>query len=247
MNVINIIGLHKSFGSLEVLKGVDVSLGAKENLAVLGKSGSGKSVLIKIIAGLIKGDSGKVEVLGQDLNNISKENLENLRKQMGFCFQNSALYDSMTINDNILFPLKYALKTDTIKEMQIKADKVLEAVGLIQTKNQMPSELSGGQKKRIGIARTIVMNPKIILYDEPTAGLDPITCVEVNDLIVRIKEEYGASAIIITHDLTCAKQTSDRLTVLLDGNFKNTGNFDEVFNESADEEIKEFYNYKFIG
>jgi phospholipid/cholesterol/gamma-HCH transport system ATP-binding protein len=246
MSVIYIKDLFKSFGTLDVLKGVELNLEPKENLAVLGKSGSGKSVLIKIIAGLISPDKGHVEVLGKNLEHISKKELEQLRLKLGFCFQNSALYDSMTINENILFPLKYALKTDTPAEMQKKADQVLEAVGLLRSKNQMPSELSGGQKKRIGIARTVVMNPEIILYDEPTSGLDPITCVEVNELILRIKHEYDTSAIIITHDLTCAKHTSDRISVLLDGYFKKTGKFDEVFNEEANNEIKEFYNYNFI-
>ena len=246
MSVIYIKDLFKSFGTLDVLKGVELNLEPKENLAVLGKSGSGKSVLIKIIAGLISPDKGQVEVLGKNLEHISKKELEQLRLKLGFCFQNSALYDSMTINENILFPLKYALKTDTPAEMQKKADQVLEAVGLLRSKNQMPSELSGGQKKRIGIARTVVMNPEIILYDEPTSGLDPITCVEVNELILRIKHEYDTSAIIITHDLTCAKHTSDRISVLLDGYFKKTGKFDEVFNEEANNEIKEFYNYNFI-
>lgn len=246
MSVIYIKDLFKSFGTLDVLKGVELNLEPKENLAVLGKSGSGKSVLIKIIAGLISPDKGQVEVLGKNLEHISKKELEQLRLKLGFCFQNSALYDSMTINENILFPLKYALKTDTQAEMQKKADQVLEAVGLLRSKNQMPSELSGGQKKRIGIARTVVMNPEIILYDEPTSGLDPITCVEVNELILRIKQEYDTSAIIITHDLTCAKHTSDRISVLLDGYFKKTGKFDEVFNEEANNEIKEFYNYNFI-
>ncbi len=246
MSVIYIKDLFKSFGTLDVLKGVELNLEPKENLAVLGKSGSGKSVLIKIIAGLISPDKGQVEVLGKNLEHISKKELEQLRLKLGFCFQNSALYDSMTINENILFPLKYALKTDTPAEMQKKADQVLEAVGLLRSKNQMPSELSGGQKKRIGIARTVVMNPEIILYDEPTSGLDPITCVEVNELILRIKHEYDTSAIIITHDLTCAKHTSDRISVLLDGYFKKTRKFDEVFNEEANNEIKEFYNYNFI-
>ena len=246
MSVIYIKDLFKSFGTLDVLKGVELNLEPKENLAVLGKSGSGKSVLIKIIAGLISPDKGQVEVLGKNLEHISKKELEQLRLKLGFCFQNSALYDSMTINENILFPLKYALKTDTPAEMQKKADQVLEAVGLLRSKNQMPSELSGGQKKRIGIARTVVMNPEIILYDEPTSGLDPITCVEVNELILRMKHEYDTSAIIITHDLTCAKHTSDRISVLLDGYFKKTGKFDEVFNEEANNEIKEFYNYNFI-
>lgn len=244
--VIEIRDLYKSFGDLHVLKGIDLDLYDGENLVVLGKSGTGKSVLIKIICGLIKADKGKVNVLGYDLNNITKAELNALRLEVGFCFQHSALYDSMTIQENIEFPLKYALKNLSKMEMDKKVDRVLEAVGLEQTKMQYPAELSGGQKKRIGIARTIVVNPKILLYDEPTAGLDPITCVEINDLINQVKAEFKASSIIITHDLTCAKQTGDRVSVLLDGVFEKTGNFAEVFNSEASSQIKQFHDYNFI-
>jgi phospholipid/cholesterol/gamma-HCH transport system ATP-binding protein len=244
--VISINGLSKSFGDMKVLVNVGLSLFEGENLVVLGKSGSGKSVLIKIIAGLIKPDVGNVDVLGYDMTNISKKDLLELRLKIGFCFQSSALYDSMTIKENIEFPLKYALKNISQKEINIRIDRVLEAVGLEQTINQMPSELSGGQKKRIGIARTIVMNPEVILYDEPTAGLDPITCVEINDLINQVKKEYKSSSLIITHDLTCAKQTADRVAVLLEGKFDRTGKFEDIFNIKAEEEIKQFYDYNFM-
>ena len=244
--VIEIRDLYKSFGDLHILKGISLDLYDGENLVVLGKSGTGKSVLIKVICGLLKADSGMVNVLGYDLNNITKAELNELRLEVGFCFQHSALYDSMTIQENIEFPLKYALKNLTRNEMDKKVDRVLEAVGLEQTKKQYPAELSGGQKKRIGIARTIVMNPKILLYDEPTAGLDPITCVEINDLINQVKAEFKASSIIITHDLTCAKQTGDRVSVLLDGVFEKTGNFTEVFNSEASSQIKQFHDYNFI-
>jgi phospholipid/cholesterol/gamma-HCH transport system ATP-binding protein len=245
-SVINIKNLYKSFGSLDVLKGVNLDLYQGENLVVLGKSGSGKSVLIKIIAGLIKPDSGDVEVLGKRVDTLSKVELDELRMNIGFCFQNSALYDSMTIQENIEFPLIYAVKNLSPKEIKSRVDRVLEAVGLEKTRNQMPSELSGGQKKRIGIARTIVINPKIVLYDEPTAGLDPITCNEINQLINQVKEDYKASSIIITHDLTCTKQTADIAAVLLNGVFKKTGTFEEIFNENSTNEIKEFYDYNFI-
>ncbi|KPM48295.1 ABC transporter ATP-binding protein [Jiulongibacter sediminis] len=245
-NVLRIRNLYKSFGDLDVLKGVDLDLNQSENLVVLGKSGTGKSVLIKIISGLITADSGEVNVLGFDMNTITKEDLIFLRLKVGFCFQNSALYDSMTIGENIEFPLKYALKTISRQEIEKRTDRVLEAVGLRQTKNQMPAELSGGQRKRIGIARTIVMNPELILYDEPTAGLDPITCVEINNLILEVKEEYQASSIIITHDLTCAKQTGDRVALLLEGSFQKEGTFSEVFNSHAENKVKQFYDYNFM-
>ncbi len=244
--VIEIRNLHKSFGSLDVLKGVDIDLFEGENLVVLGKSGTGKSVLIKIISGLIKPDSGEVNVLGYDLNNMDKQQLIDLRMELGFSFQSSALYDGMSIRENIEFPLKYAAQISDRKELDRRVDRVLDSVGLLSKKNQMPAELSGGQRKRIGIARTIVMNPRVILYDEPTAGLDPITCVEINDLINQVKEEFGASSIIITHDLTCARQTGDRMAVLLNGVFEKTGRFEEIFNKEATDEIKEFRDYNFM-
>lgn len=244
--VITIKDLYKSFGNKHILQGVNLELMKNENLVILGKSGTGKSVLIKIICGLIEADSGEVKVLDYDLNNITKKDLQSLRTKVGFCFQNSALYDSMTVEENLAFPLKFALGITDENEINKRIERVLDAVGLEQTRFQMPAELSGGQKKRIGIARTIIVNPEIVLYDEPTAGLDPITCVEINELILKVRDEFGASSIIITHDLTCAKQTGDRVAVLLDGKFRHNGDFEDIFNELATDEVRQFRDYNFI-
>ncbi|GAB2688699.1 ABC transporter ATP-binding protein [Mucilaginibacter koreensis] len=243
--VIDIKGLQKSFGNYHVLQGIDLKLHQGENLVVLGRSGTGKSVLIKIISGLLKADSGNVNVLGYDMNNISGQDLTELRRRIGFSFQNSALYDSMTVRENLEFPLVRNQKNLKRKEVKEMTERVLDAVGLLQTINQMPAELSGGQRKRIGIARTLILRPEIMLYDEPTAGLDPITSTEINNLINRVQERFHTSSIIITHDLTCAKTTGDRIAMLLDGQFKRQGTFDEVFN-TDDERVKHFYEYNFI-
>jgi len=243
--VIQIRGLKKSFEDYAVLKGIDLDLYQGENLAVLGRSGTGKSVLIKLISGLLKPDRGTIEVLGQDVTKISDRELQELRIRIGFSFQASALYDSMTVRQNLEFPLVRNRKNITRGEIDTEVEKVLEAVGLSQTINQMPSELSGGQRKRIGIARTLILNPEIMLYDEPTAGLDPITCIEINDLINEVQQNYNTSSIIITHDLTCAKSTGDRVAMLLDGKFERVGTFDEVFN-TKDDRVKPFFDYNFI-
>lgn len=244
-HVIEITQLHKSFGELNVLNGVDLHVAKGENLVVLGRSGSGKSVLIKIIAGLLYPDSGTVITLGDDISKLNEKELRMLRLKIGFSFQSGALYDSMTIAENIAFPLVRNALHLTKAEKQNKIESVLDAVGLRQTADQMPSELSGGQRKRIGIARTLVLNPELMLYDEPTSGLDPITCIEINNLIVELQQRYNSSAIIITHDLTCAKTTGNRIALLLEGKFVATGSFEEVF---ALEEpmVKQFYNYNFI-
>ena len=211
--VIKIRGVEKSFADYDVLRGIDLDLYQGENLVVLGRSGTGKSVLIKLISGLLTTDAGTIEVLGNDVTNISQRALEDLRIRIGFSFQNSALYDSMTVRKNLEFPLVRNRKNITRKEINTAVETVLEAVGLSQTINQMPAELSGGQRKRIGIARTLILNPEIMLYDEPTAGLDPITCIEINDLINEVQQRYHTSSIIITHDLTCAKMTGDRIAM----------------------------------
>jgi phospholipid/cholesterol/gamma-HCH transport system ATP-binding protein len=242
--VINIRGLKKSFETNHVLRGVDLDLYQGENLVVLGRSGTGKSVLIKIISGLLTADSGEVLVLGKDMNNLSPKELRELRIKVGFSFQNSALYDSMTVRKNIEFPLVRNSPKLTRKEVTMQVEEVLDNVGLLQTINQMPSELSGGQRKRIGIARTLILKPEIVLYDEPTAGLDPITCIEINELINEVQQLYHTSSIIITHDLTCAKSTGDRIVMLLDGKFERQGSFEEVFN-TTDERVKAFYDYNF--
>lgn len=244
--VISIKGLTKSFGDYHVLRGIDLDLYRKENLVVLGRSGTGKSVLIKIISGLLKADSGTVNVLGNEVTTITPQDLQQLRTRIGFSFQNSALYDSMTIRKNLEFPLVRNQKSLKRKEINEMVERVLDAVGLGQTINQMPAELSGGQRKRIGIARTLILRPEIMLYDEPTAGLDPITSMEINNLINRVQERFNTSSIIITHDLTCAKTTGDRVAMLLDGQFQRQGTFDEVF-EGDDVRVKQFYDYNFIN
>ena len=245
--VVEIRGLMKSFGDLDVLKGVDLDLHKGENLVVLGKSGSGKSVLIKIMVGLLKQDAGTMTVLGKEVSTLRTKELNALRLRIGFSFQNSALYDSMTVRENMEFPLVRNIKNLTKKEITMKIEGLLDSVGLPQSINQMPSELSGGQKKRIGVARTLILEPEIMLYDEPTAGLDPITCGEINTLINQVREEYNTSSIVITHDLTCAKDTGDRMAVLLDGQFDAVGTFEEVFPHAEDKRIKSFYDYNFIN
>ena len=244
--VISIRGLKKSFGSLQVLKGVDLDVYHGENLVVLGRSGSGKSVLIKIIAGLLEPDAGYVNVLGEDITRLNARALQALRARIGFSFQNSALYDGMNVRANLEFPLVRNKRHLSSGQIDAAIAKVLDDVGLSQTLYQMPSELSGGQRKRIGIARTLILQPEIMLYDEPTAGLDPVTSVEINDLINEVQERYHTSSVIITHDLTCAKATGDRLVMLSEGQFIRMGSFDEVF-DTDDPRVKNFYNYNFTA
>jgi phospholipid/cholesterol/gamma-HCH transport system ATP-binding protein len=243
--VISIKGLYKSFGYNHVLRGIDVDVYKRENVVVLGRSGTGKSVLIKIIAGLLKADAGNVFVLGKDVEKLNDKEMRALRLKLGFSFQNSALYDSMTVRENLEFPLVQNFKNLKKAEVNKAVEEVIDAVGLSQTINQMPSELSGGQRKRIGIARTLILQPEIMLYDEPTAGLDPITSIDINNLINEVQHRYHTSSIIITHDLTCAKTTGDRVAMLLDGKFVKQGSFEEVFSTN-DERIKSFYDYNFI-
>jgi phospholipid/cholesterol/gamma-HCH transport system ATP-binding protein len=244
--VISIRGLHKSFGGTKVLKGINLDLYRGENFVVLGRSGSGKSVLIKVIAGLLKPDSGIVNVLGLQVDLLSQKDLQALRLKLGFIFQSSALYDSMSIRENLEFSMIRNFRHLSTKEINIAVDEVLEAVGLREKINQMPSDLSGGQIKRIGIARTLILRPDIMLYDEPTAGLDPITCTEINELINEVQRIYNTSSIIITHDLTCAKATGHRIAMLQDGNFSRVGTFAEVFN-TDDISAKSFFDYNFIN
>ena len=243
--VIVIKDLHKSFGELRVLKGINRTVSKGENVAVLGKSGSGKSVLIKILVGLLKPDGGEAIVLGQNVGELKERELNELRLRIGFSFQNSALYDSMSIRQNIEFPLIMNKINQSKKEVTQAVEEVLDAVGLKDKMNQMPGDLSGGQRKRIGIARTLILRPEIMLYDEPTAGLDPITSSEINKLINEVQQHYNTTSIIITHDLTCARETSNRVAMLLEGKFSSIGKFEEVF-KSDDEQIKNFYQYNFI-
>jgi phospholipid/cholesterol/gamma-HCH transport system ATP-binding protein len=244
-SVISIRGLKKAFDEFEVLRGVDLDLFQGENLVVLGRSGTGKSVLIKIISGLLTPDEGVVQVLGYHVDKIKAKELDALRLKLGFSFQNSALYDSMTIRENLEFPLVRNQKDLTRQEIDYRVESVLDAVGLLQTLDQMPSELSGGQRKRVGIARTLILKPEIMLYDEPTAGLDPLTCIEINNLINEVQQRFNTSSIIITHDLTCARATGDRIVMLLDGQFQREGSFTEVF-DTDEPRVKAFYDYNFI-
>ena len=244
--IISILDLYKSFGNNHVLQGINLDVFRKENVVVLGRSGTGKSVLIKIISGLLKPDSGMVNVLGKEVDQLNNKQLQELRLQIGFSFQGSALYDSMTVRENLAFPLvrnaKHLSKHDVKKEIE----SVLDDVGLLQTIDQMPAELSGGQRKRIGIARTLILRPQIMLYDEPTSGLDPITSIEINKLINLVQHKFNTTSIIITHDLTCAKSTGDKVGMLFDGKFIKQGTFEEVFN-TDDERIQNFYKYNFIN
>lgn len=201
--------------------------------------------MIKIVVGLLTPDLGQVKVLNQIIDEISYKELLDLRLKVGFSFQNSALYDSMTIRENLEFPLVRNQKHLSKQDVNKSVEEMLDAVGLSQTINQMPSELSGGQRKRIGIARTLILRPEIMLYDEPTAGLDPITCLEINNLINEVQERFHTSSIIITHDLTCAKAVGNRVAMLLDGKFERQGTFEEVFNTN-DERVQPFFDYNFI-
>jgi phospholipid/cholesterol/gamma-HCH transport system ATP-binding protein len=234
--------LEKSFGERDVLKGVNLDVYKSENLVILGRSGTGKSVLIKCMVGLIKPDAGKIHVLGKDVFSLNGKELNELRLQIGFSFQGSALYDSMTVRQNLEFPLKRNLGIYDKHKLEEMVVNSLEDVGLVHTIDQMPAELSGGMKKRVGIARTLILKPKIMLYDEPTSGLDPITSMEINDLILSVREKYKTSSIIITHDISSAKHTSDRIVALIDGKCKLEGTFDEL-KESGDPDLEPFFKY----
>ena len=244
--VIDIKGLYKSFGDLDVLKGIDLTVFKGENVAVLGKSGSGKSVLIKLIVGLLKPDSGEINVLGQSVPQLQGRELDALRLRIGFSFQNSALYDSMNVYQNLAFPLTMNVKNLTTKQVDDAVAEALDAVGLKDKIHEMPADLSGGQRKRIGIARTLILKPEIMLYDEPTSGLDPVTSAEINDLINEVQKRYNTSSVIITHDLTCAKNTCNRVAMLIDGQFLKIGKFEDVFNKEDTGQINDFFTYNFI-
>lgn len=244
--VISVKGLYKSFGELDVLKGINFNLYKGENVAVLGKSGTGKSVLIKMMVGLLKPDQGEVVVLGNNISELDRKELDALRLRIGFSFQNGALYDGMNISQNLAFPLRMNFKHLSKKEIKEKVQEVLEAVGLEDKLKEMPSSLSGGQRKRISIARTLILKPEIMLYDEPTSGLDPITSEEINELIIEVQKKYNTSSVIITHDLTCAKYTGNRVAIMLEGKFLKVGPFNEVFASDV-KEIRSFFNYNFIN
>ena len=240
-NVIEIKDLKKAFGSNVVLNGVNLTLSKGENIVVLGKSGTGKSVLAKCIVRLIELDSGTIKVFGQNIMELNIGELDEIRTRIGYLFQGGALYDSMSVKENLEFPIRRTQLSKTKSEVDDLVDEALENVGLTDAKNKMPSELSGGMKKRIGLARTLILKPEIILYDEPTTGLDPVTSGEISELIVKIREKYSTSSIIVTHDMKCAKMTSDKMKLLKDGGFYAEGTFDEL-RKSDDSEIRAYFN-----
>ena len=242
--IIKIDNLHKSFGTNVVLNGFTMDLKEGENVVVMGKSGSGKSVMIKCVIGLEKPDSGSILVMDKEINKLNREDLDELRTEIGFLFQGSALYDSMSVRENLEFPLRrHTKKFGHIKDTTPLVMEALENVGLGHAIDLMPDELSGGMKRRVALARTLILKPKIILYDEPTTGLDPITSKEIIQLMNSIQKEYNTSSIIITHDVDCAKAISDRMILLIDGINYIEGRFEEV-EASTDPKVRAFFKEK---
>jgi phospholipid/cholesterol/gamma-HCH transport system ATP-binding protein len=238
--VVSIKGLNKTFREKKVLQGIDLILHRAENVVVLGKSGSGKSTLIKCMVGLTEPDEGEICILGKDMADIDYEELNQLRIRMGFLFQSGALYDSMTVSENLAFPLRHHHKDLPREKVEEMIREVLENVGLPEAGDMMPSELSGGMSKRIGLARTLILKPEIMLYDEPTTGLDTATAIEINSLILDMQRKYKISSVIITHDIRCAKMTADRVVMIKEGSIVAEGSFEEL-EHNEDEWIKSFF------
>lgn len=239
--MIHIDNLYKSFGDNHVLNGFHMKLYEGENLVVMGKSGSGKSVMIKCLVGLMRPDKGFVSVMGEEITSMDRESLDRLRSDIGFLFQGSALYDSMTVRENLEFPMRrHKDKLGNIVDTLPLVLEALESVGLAHTMDLMPEELSGGMKRRVALARTLILRPKIILYDEPTSGLDPITAKEIIELMRRIQEQYGTSSLIITHDVDCARVISERMILLVDGINYAEGTYSELV-LSKDPKVEAFF------
>ena len=239
--MLEIEDLHKAFEDNHVLNGFNLKLHEGENLVIMGKSGSGKSVMIKCLVGLMEPDSGIIKIMGKDISKLNQTEMDELRTEIGFLFQGSALYDSMTVRENLEFPLRrHKKKFGVVKNTTELVVEALESVGLAHTMDLMPSELSGGMKRRVALARTLILKPKIILYDEPTSGLDPITSKEIIELMRNIQKKYKTSSLIITHDVDCARVVSERMILLVDGINYAEGTFNELAT-SKDEKVRAFF------
>jgi phospholipid/cholesterol/gamma-HCH transport system ATP-binding protein len=239
--IIQIEGLKKKFGDLEVLKNINLTVNKGENVVIIGKSGQGKSVAIKCIVGLLEPDEGLLKVFGNDITELDEKSLRETRTRIGFLFQGGALYDSMTVRENLAFSLKRVLGVKDEAEIETRSKEVLESVGLSDAIDKMPSDLSGGMRKRMALARTLIAKPEIILYDEPTTGLDTITSKEISELILDMQKKYQTTSIIITHDMPCAKITADRIEVMNNGEFVAEGTYAQL-EKSDDAFVKSFFN-----
>jgi phospholipid/cholesterol/gamma-HCH transport system ATP-binding protein len=240
--VVSVEDLHKSFGSQKVLNGISLSVSRGETLAVLGRSGTGKSVLLRLIIGLQKPDSGSIRIHGQDIAGLALDQLGEIRKKMGFLFQHAALYDSLTVQQNVAFPLQHHNKEMSKSEQADRVKKLLAEVGMEGDVEKMPSDISGGMQKRVGLARALALEPDILLLDEPTAGLDPISSGEIDDLVLNLQQEHHMASIVVTHDLHSAKTIADRLALLNEGNVVIEGSFEDL-QESDDEFVRKFLKH----
>ena len=238
--MIEVKDLHIRFDEKVVLNGVGLRLHKGENLGIIGKSGVGKSVLAKCIVRLLEPDNGEIFVMGKDILKMNAKDLNQTRKEIGYLFQGGALYDSMNVKENLAFPIRRTQMASDKYEVNARIEVALRSVGLLDAMYKMPSELSGGMKKRIGLARALILRPKIMLYDEPTKGLDTVTSNEISELIVKVQEEYNTSSIIITHDMKCARIATNRIMALVDGKIKANGSYDELEN-SADNDVNIFF------
>ncbi|MES2575851.1 MAG: ATP-binding cassette domain-containing protein [Bacteroidota bacterium] len=239
-SIINIKNLHKTFGKNKILKGINLTVNKNENLVVLGRSGSGKSVTIKCLVGLVEADKGKIEIFNTDITTLNNNELNDIRIRIGFMFQNGALYDSMSVRQNLTFTLKHHTRDLSESEIESKIIEALESVGLEDSIDKMPGELSGGMIKRIALARALIIKPEVILYDEPTSGLDTITSREISELILSVQKKYKTSSIIITHDMACAKMTANRILILKEGVIVAEGTYAEL-EKSKDEWVRSFF------
>jgi phospholipid/cholesterol/gamma-HCH transport system ATP-binding protein len=235
---IQIESVHKAFGAQKVLCGVDLTVAQGEVVALMGRSGEGKSVLLRLIVGLQPPDSGSIRVLGQEVNSLSRDGLQEVRKRMGFLFQQAALYDSLTVEANVAFPIERHQRM-AVSERRDRVRQLLESVGMADHAKKLPAEISGGMQKRVGLARALALDPEVLLFDEPTSGLDPITSAEIDDLILRLNEKRRITSLVVTHDVQSAKRFADRVVLIHEGNIVATGTIQEL-NQSRDPFVTQF-------